>query len=57
MEKHPDKSVKVQTAQSFSMGQLNLKKIRAQLDLAEGGEPTSSWFSASPSENIVHSYS
>lgn len=36
---HTGKStVKVQTAQSSSMGQLNLEKIRAQLDLAEGGK-------------------
>ncbi len=31
-------TVKIQTAQSSSMGQLNLEKIRAQLDLAEGGK-------------------
>ena len=58
IETHAGEStVKVQEAQSFSMGQLNLEKIRAQLDLAEGGAAIRSLFSASPSEYMVHSQS
>lgn len=40
-----------------SMGQLNMEKIRAQLDLAGGGETIRSWFSVSPTEYMVHSHS
>lgn len=39
------------------MGQLNMEKIRAQLDLAGGGETIRSWFSVSPTEYMVHSHS
>lgn len=39
------------------MGRLNLQKIRTELDLAAEGETIRLWFSASPSQYIVHSHS